>query len=362
MKIDIVGSFLPPESLMNARRQYADGTIGNEQMALIENEAIVNLVERQIAIGLVEITSGEYRRKYWDKDFYFGLDGINKKRYSSGRVYQTIETGADLADVAGSIGFSGSHPFFDDFIFLNEKSEGRALCRQTLPSPANLYFEALMEGENMSSYESSEALRGDIIEAYAATIKHLYELGCRRVQFDDTVCGWLCQNDFVKRILQSGIDLMALHEDVISLVNGSIASMPDDMEISLYLSGGDVVVPEWDVVALPDNIMPKIFSQVKVDRFFLPMADSNGYQYEILSHVPDGKGVALGVVEAHSPFHNNLDSVVGYVSYVKNRFPNLDFSVCPRTGFKLSSYAYRGLNYEVQWEKLALMTEIFGGV
>ena len=76
MKYDVVGSFLLPERLMDARNQYGMGVIDYHHLHMIEDDAIRLLVEHQLASGLEEVTSGEYRRNHWDKDFWFGLGGI----------------------------------------------------------------------------------------------------------------------------------------------------------------------------------------------------------------------------------------------------------------------------------------------
>lgn len=68
-RIDIVGSFLPPEKLTDTVRLYDSGLIGQDKLLETENEAIGQLVERLIEAGLREVTSGELRRRQWDKDF-----------------------------------------------------------------------------------------------------------------------------------------------------------------------------------------------------------------------------------------------------------------------------------------------------
>lgn len=85
MKIECVGSFLPPEQLVEARKDYENGTIDLAELRRIEDRAVIGLVERQLGAGMPEVTSGELRRTYWDKDFYFGLDGISRKHIDSGR-------------------------------------------------------------------------------------------------------------------------------------------------------------------------------------------------------------------------------------------------------------------------------------
>lgn len=360
MKYDIVGSFLLPESLVAARDQYSAGVIDLQHLRKTEDEAITRLVRRQIEAGLSEVTSGEFRRTYWDKDFWFGLEGIHRERVESGHLYQLVDPFTDLMQFTGRIAYNPTHPFFEDFTFLRKTADESIGCRQTLPSPANLYLEilALNDGRLEQTYPAPRLLLEDIADAYNKTIRHFYEIGCRHIQIDDTSCGLLCDDNYTKRLLQGGVDLINLHDRLINLFNNSIAGLPADMELSLYLSGGDTIVPEWEFLEYPDNIMPKILSRVNVGKFFMPFDIGNDYQIEVLRHIPDGKKVVLGLTDAHSPLAERTSGILETVDMASALVPAENLSVSPKTGFKLSSYASRGLTYEDQWKKIALLKTI----
>lgn len=68
-RYDVVGSFLRPDVLKQARADHAAGIIDDAALATIENEAIRDLVAKQKAAGLHVITDGEFRRSYWHLDF-----------------------------------------------------------------------------------------------------------------------------------------------------------------------------------------------------------------------------------------------------------------------------------------------------
>lgn len=361
-KIDIVGSFLLPEKLVSARKQYEAGAIDHERLKTIEDEAISRLVEDQRGAGLTEVTSGEFRLSQWDKDFWFGLNGIRRERAESGHIYQPLDPFTDMMRFMGRIGYNPEHPFFNDFSYLHKIADGRVRCRQTLPSPANLYLEilAMTDGKPEQIYLDAGNLLADITAAYNKTMRRFYELGCRHIQFDDTACGLLCEDNYTKRLLQGGVDLISLHEQIVSLFNSSVAGLPSDMVTSLYLSGGDTIVPEWEFLQYPDNIMPKVLSQVNVGKFYLPFELDNDYQLEILRHIPEDKDVVLGIADAHSPFAENASEILDVVAKASKYVSSERLSVSPKTGFKLTSYASRGLAYEYQWQKLAQLREVLG--
>ncbi len=361
MTIETIGSFLPYETLITARRNFERGIINRKDLTAIEDIAVCDIVERQIACGVPFVTSGEFRRKYWDKDFWFGLNGIACENISSGHLYQSIESSTDQLHITGRIGFNPAHPFFDDFRFLHDVVADSAKCRQTLPSPANLLLEiyALSDGLPETLYPATiDDLISDIADAYRQTALRLHDLGCDALQYDDTALGLMCDDNYTKRLLQGGVDFIKLQRELITVINKSLYELPDDMEKSIYISGGDTIVPEWEYIDYPDNIMPKALSSLNVDKFFIPFNLGNDYAIEVLRHIPQGKTVVLGLVDAHSPFIENSGSIKDMINKVARLIAPSLLALSPRTGFKLSSYSQRALLYEDQWRKLSELAAV----
>lgn len=361
MTIESVGSFLPDENLISARLDFERGIIDRPQLTSVEDDAVRDIVERQIACGVPFVTSGELRRKHWANDFWFGLNGISCENISSGHIYQSVETSTDLLHITGRIGFNPDHQFFDDFRFLHSMVARRARCRQTLPSPANLLLEiyAISDGQPQNIYPASmDDLIDDIASAYRQTGLHLHELGCDSLQYDDTALGLMCDDIYTKRLLQGGVDLIKLHLELISVINRSLEGLPETMEKSIYISGGDTIVPEWEHIEYPDNIMPKVLSSLNVDKFFIPLDLGNDYATEVLRHIPQEKSVVLGLTDAHSPFPENTSSLIEMIHNATQWIEPSRLALSPRTGFKLSSYNQRALHYEDQWRKLIELSSI----
>lgn len=360
MTVETVGSFLPDEQLLAGREDFKHGHISKDRLTEIEDASVRDIVERQLSCGLKYITSGELRLKHWAKDFWFGLDGISCERIDTGYVYQPVEAGTDLMRIGGRIAFNPEHPFFADFKFLHEAVGGRAVCRQTLPSPANLLLEvyALSGGQPEKIYPAPDSLISDIAEAYRATAMKLYEMGCLSLQYDDTALGLMCDDIYTKRLLQGGVDLIRLHGQIIEVINASLAGLPADMEKSIYISGGDKIVPEWEYINYPDNIMPRALSTLDVDKFFLPFENGEEYPLEVLRHIPQGKKLVLGLIDAHSPFGDSHVAIEATLAKAERFVDAANLAISPRTGFKLSSYSTRGLIYEDQWRKIAELQSI----
>ena len=101
-RADIVGSFLRPKAVKDARAAYAAGTLDDDGLKAVEDEAIRDLVDKQKAAGLQVITDGEFRRSYWHLDFMWGLNGIERRTSRTGYMFHDEETTADTAVVSSS--------------------------------------------------------------------------------------------------------------------------------------------------------------------------------------------------------------------------------------------------------------------
>lgn len=59
---DIVGSFLRPEELKEARKVFSEGKISQDELKEIEDRLIDELVEKEKEVGLNAVTDGEFNR------------------------------------------------------------------------------------------------------------------------------------------------------------------------------------------------------------------------------------------------------------------------------------------------------------
>ena len=61
-RYDVVGSFLRPQELKEARAKFAQGQISQDELTAVEDKCIVELIKKEEAAGLKAVTDGEFRR------------------------------------------------------------------------------------------------------------------------------------------------------------------------------------------------------------------------------------------------------------------------------------------------------------
>lgn len=120
-RADVVGSFLRPDAIKQARQQFAQGEISADQLRHVENEEIRQVVEQQCACGLHVVTDGEFRRAWWHFDFFAGLEGVELFEAEQGIQFNGVQTKAHGVRVTGKVSFK-DHPMLEDFRYLKSIS------------------------------------------------------------------------------------------------------------------------------------------------------------------------------------------------------------------------------------------------
>lgn len=357
-RVEIVGSFLPPEVLEQAIEQKCQGNISIEELHAVEDRVIDRLIDREIEAGLRIVTDGEMRRKSWDRDFWEGLDGMSRERIDTGHIYQDDPVRKDLLRFSGRIAFNPEHPFFEKYIHMQELAAGRAAVRQTIPSPGELYMRIMLmtNGEPGKIYESPETLEQDIIDAYRLTIAELYRIGCRHIQLDSSVWGRLSNPDFERTLLLGGMDPDVITGSLIHLINSSVADRPADLEITLSIAADETSIPRWGDEKEMRHLV-RMLRTVDADAFLLPFDLRSPEHIEALSNLPEGKRAILGLVDGSMAGLESVTDIVQAINVANRYVPMELLSISPTCGFKVRDRERQGLNYETQWTKIDLLKQ-----
>ena len=360
-RADVVGSFLRPDVLKQARADFAAGVIDAGALRAVEDEAIRDLVAKQKAAGLHVITDGEFRRSYWHLDFMWGLQGIERRTSRTGYQFHDEETTADTAVVTGKI--SGeSHPFVEHFKFVKALEEKGQVARQTIPAPAQTYSEVILDrcdGQQESLravYPTDEELIADIAAAYRTVLADLYAAGCRNVQFDDCTWGIYCDRDFVAKTGMSPVDIKKVSELGVALNNAALEGKPADLVVNTHVCRGNYH-STYAFEGGYDPVAPYLFANEDVNAFYLEFDTPRAGGFEPLAHVAAGKKVVLGLVTSKQPGLEDEELLVRRINEAAQYVPLEDLCLSPQCGFA-SCECGNKLTEEEQWAKVALVQRV----
>lgn len=367
-RADHVGSYLRPEELAQARLAYSKGELAREELTAIEDKHILELIAKQKAVGLKGITDGEFRRAYWHLDFFWGLNGVEHTQAKTGYQFHDETTKPDSASLVGKI-TGEHHPFVEHFKFVYAAVGEEGIARQTIPAPAQFYFELVRDSEHVEQtftvYPNKDELFGDIARAYKQVIKDLYEAGCWNLQLDDCTWGALV-DDFVLSIISDGSGRTPqeireeLAADFILLNNSILTDLPEDLVVTTHVCRGNFH-STWGCQGGYDAIAETLFGKENVDAYYLEFDTDRAGGFEPLKEITPGKKVVLGLITSKFADLEDKQEVISRIHDAAQYVPLENLYLSTQCGFA-STEEGNILTEEDQWKKIKLIQEVVSEV
>lgn len=373
-RADVVGSYLRPDFLIQARTQFVDGKITQKELTDIENRAITELVAKQKAAGLHVITDGEFRRSWWHLDFMWGLQGVEKTSLKEGYKFQGVESRPETARLTGKI--SGeNHPFIEHFRFLLPFAESDIVPRITIPAPAQ-FFKELYRPENKAAtesiYPSQTDLLQDIANAYQTFIQQIYAIGCRNVQLDDCTWGMMvdsrynnagvansaskCDCNCASNATVISQSIQDLAEIFVQLNNAAIVNAPPDLVLTTHVCRGNYR-STWAASGGYQPVASYLFARENVHAYYLEFDTERAGDFSPLAKVSGDKQVVLGLISSKVGELEDKQAVIKRIKEASQYLPIERLCLSTQCGFA-STEEGNVLTEEQQWAKIALVTDI----
>lgn len=358
-RYDIVGSFLRPQALKEARAQFQNGEITAEQLREVESAEIIKLVQKQKEVGLQAVTDGEFRRSWWHLDFFWGLDGVERTIVDQGYQFNGAQSRPETARLTGKVGYS-SHPFVSHYAFLKEVAGEDVVARQSIPAAAQFLFE-LDRAENQEStqaiYPNREELVTDIAKAYKAAILALYEAGCRSLQIDDCTWGALCDEQFMAFMKQAGVNVAEYANEFAKLNEEVVSGLPEDLIVTTHVCRGNYVSTYAGVGGGYEPIAQTLLGIDNYSGYYLEFDTERAGDFKPLRFLKDNQQVVLGLFSSK---FGELENKAAILKRIEEATQYVDLNrIClsPQCGFA-STEEGNHLTEEQQWRKLAFIKEI----
>lgn len=352
-KADHVGSLLRPARIHQARKDVQEGKITQKELYDIETEEITRIVDKQIEVGLSAVTDGEFRRRFWHTDFLEHLHGVEGYVPEQGFIFHGEEE-TERYDVRnnGKIAFNPEHPHLKDFALFNEIVGGRAIAKQTIPSPNQLFNQGI---RNEEIYPDIEAYAKDVIQTYRDALQAFYAAGVRYLQFDDVYIAGLSSPDIPFNDHKHTREFLI--ELALKVVNGVLEGKPDDLYVTTHLCRGNYR-SNWAFEGSYGLIAPTLFAKEKVDGFFLEYDDDRSGDFKPLAHIPaDGPQVVLGLFTSKTGKLEDEANIRARIQEATNYIARDQICISPQCGFASTHHGNK-LTEEEQWEKLKYIVQI----
>lgn len=359
-RYDYVGSFLRPERLKKARADFESGMINPSQLKEVEDECILDLVNKIKDLGYHVITDGEFRRSTWHLDFMWGFNGIEHKKTLAGNTTFDGETAMiDDTYMISKISVK-EHPFVEHFKFIKALEDENTIAKQTIPSPGQFY--AYFTGAELLTttldiYGTEEAFADDVVKAYSEFVAEIYAAGCRNLQFDDCVWGGMVNPKLAVALTgRSGQQLEEYKKLILDLNNRVVTLAPTDLIINTHVCRGNYHSTFFSSGAY-DGVADLLFGEEHVNTYYLEYDDERSGGFAPLAKVSEDKKVVLGLITTKTPALENKEDVIARIHEAAKYIPLDRLYLSPQCGFASCEIGNK-LTEEEQWDKLRLVKEI----
>lgn len=356
-KFDVVGSFLRPVELKEAREKFKKGEISAQELKKVEDREIEKLVKKEKEAGLKIISDGEFRRSWWHFDFFWGLHGIEKYTLSEDELIhfhgETLRP--EGIKVVGKI--SGkNHPFLEHYKFLKGFEDENTVAKQTVPSPAQLLRGVYNQIKKGNPYEDVKEFIKDVSAAYGEFFKEIYDLGCRNLQLDDCAWGSVLDPSFAERFHVDAKSIDELKEEYLKINNDAIDKAPEGLNITTHICRGNYK-SHYASEGSYDSVADYVLAREKVNAFYLEYDDERSGDFKALAKVPAGKKVVLGIVTSKRAELEDKNKLIERIKEAAKYIPLENICISPQCGFA-STEEGNTVTEEDQWKKIALLKEV----
>ena len=357
-RYDFVGSFLRPEKLKEAKKNFEEGKITQDELNQITDDCVRDVVAKQKAAGYHAITDGEFRRKFWHLDFMWGFEGVAHEKEGGGVQFNGEVADLEATYLVGKVK-AKAHPFVEYFKFLKQFEDENTVAKYTIPAPAQMYQQMIVPQnieQTRKIYASDDELIQDIGLAYQDVIKQFYAAGCRNLQLDDCTWGAIVGEAAKQRYKSLGLDIEEVKAQLLKVNNLALEGRPEDMVITSRICRGNYH-STYFTSGPYDSVADYVFAQENVDALLLEYDDERSGGFLPLAKVSPDKKVVLGLITTKNPELENKEDVIARIHDASRYIPLDRLCLSPQCGFASCEIGNK-LTEEQQWAKLALVKEI----
>jgi 5-methyltetrahydropteroyltriglutamate--homocysteine methyltransferase len=364
MRVDLVGSLLRPQTLKDAFAKYGEGSASEEDLKQAQDDAIKDVVEKQVVHDLPIIVDGEFRRTSFMESFSV-VAGVEE--WQAGvKTYHEILKRADRGE---SITHKGQDP-----ILLNRKrvTERLRLLRNSLlddyrftqsltDRPVKLTLigpdriQQCYDSEaSRTVYPNSDEFLRDVVAVERLMILPLAQAGCRYVGIDGPGYTAYVDPDSIAAMRTRGEDPISIMRRSIRADNEVIANFPT-MTFGIHICRGNRQ-SMWHREGGYDAIAEELFGRLNHQRLLLEYDTERAGTFEPLRFVPKNKIAVLGLITTKVGRVETVDELRRRIDDAARYLPLEQLAISPQCGFA-SSIRGNLLTEGEQFRKLDVMQE-----
>jgi len=370
IRTDVVGSLLRPQALVDARRRYEAGGMGEGEFRAVEDAAIERAIRLQEQAGLDVVTDGEFRRLNFQDSFGAAVFGYDSGQATLEFLERRTAGAAPLTrfDLTLDDSRSKGTP-----VVQRQRVVERLRLRRNVVAEEYRYAAALalkpvkmtLIGPDRISqrvdlarscavYASMDAFLADVIGIERAMIGEAVAAGCEYVHIDAPGYTAYVDEPSLETMRARGEDPMLNLGRSLNADNQLLRGF-DGVTFGIHICRGNQR-SMWHREGAYDAIAERLFNELAHDRFLLEYDSPRAGSFAPLRFVPRGKTVVLGLVSTKVPQLESIDDLKRRIEEAARYLPLEQLALSPQCGFA-SEFIGNLVSQDDQQRKLERVVE-----
>lgn len=369
IRVDQVGSLLRPQKLKEVYARHGLGQASEEELREAQNEAVREVIAKQVTHRLPVLTDGEFRRLNFQDSFAESVTGFVPRKQTLQFHEQRATGGTPLTrwdpdnPSRGEPALGYWRPLvermrlarnlpLEEFRF--SQSLSSSPVKITLLSPDRLCEE--FDRQNTASvYGNVDEFLEDVVAVERQIVAELVQAGCRYIQIDAPSYTAYVDPRSLERMRAQKQDPMARMERSIEADNAVIAGF-QGVTFAIHLCRGNQR-SMWHREGSYDAIAERLFNRLQHHRLLLEYDTERAGGFEPLRFVPKDKMVVLGLVSSKMARVETADELKRRIGEAGRHISVEQIALSPQCGFA-SNILGNLVSEEEQWRKFDVIREV----
>jgi methionine synthase II (cobalamin-independent) len=366
-RAEVVGSLLRPPRLKQAVEAFYEAghsAVLEEERAkdrsalrAVEDEAIREVVRRQIDLGLDVVSDGEYRRWMFMNSFYDAVSGVRTGKTVRFRNDRGDEVKLNVHEIVGRLR-AVSSPGADEAAFLTSVADGHPF-KVTFPA-ASIFAHPFttVAGPDGGGYDSADEFLAHAIEIERSLVADAVAAGAAYIQFDFPLYPYLVDPAWIARFAEGGHAVDDLVERALAADREVLHGIPAGVRTGLHICRGNFR-SSWMCEGSLEPVAERVFGELPYDSFLVEWDDlGRDGGFEPIRFVRDGSIMVLGIISTKTAELEHEDDLLRRMYEAAGIAGGLDrLAISPQCGFA-SVMVGNETDEDAQWRKLELVARV----
>ena len=310
LRTTVIGSYPFPSWLELASQQL--DKFGTNEIAELQEDAVVVAIHDQIQAGLDVITDGEQSRLDFNLSFYGYLHGIQPNERPLRVFGPPAHDQRGKHNIIGELAAPRGLGVVEEYQRLKRLAPQGFILKASVPGPYTLSGRLNPNDQYPDRYTVTEAL----IPIVRDELEALAKAGCEEITVDEPSMSCYAYKEDTKRF--------------VDIFNRTVESVYGKTHLSTHLCFGNfkarAVGPRQYAPMFPD------FLAMKVDEIHLEMASREFSELEIIAEIAKTRDVAVGIVDVKSYYIETPEDIANRVRHCLTYAPPERLSFAPDCG------------------------------